>query len=206
MSKKEKNTLLSILIVGVVIVTIIFATFTRKPAISNNMLSENNSNNWDVSFNLLDSGSSITILEYASLEQDYLTFNPNSTIITLPHALLKAPGDKVIYKWNVKNKGDINAILTGKTDIKVGNIIWNSAETLDDISRKNLINDIEIKFTYADGTDIKIGDKLEKNNGTRELMVTIEYVRRDEPQVLPSHSVHFNNITAVLIYGQDYNN
>lgn len=206
MSKKEKNTLLSILIVGVVIVTILFATFTRKPAISNNMLAENNSNNWDVSFNLLDSGSSITTLEYASVEQDYLTFNPNSTIITLPRALLKAPGDKVIYKWNVKNKGDINAIITGKTDINVGNIVWDSAETLDAESKEKLIKDIEIKFTYADGTDIKIGDKLEKTKGSRELMVTIEYVRRDEPQVLPSHSVHFNNITAALVYGQDYNN
>ena len=40
-------------------------------------------------------------------------------------------------------------------------------------------------------------------NEVKELVLTIEYVKKDTNQVLPSKNVTFSNITAGITYGQE---
>ena len=211
MNEKTKNVLLGVLVVGLVSMTVAYAALTQTLNINGSATVQNIASSWKVRFRALDTakdGSTyqpITTTGYATMAQDAaLSFTSDSTIVTLPMVTLKAPGDKVEYVWVVENTGDINAVLTGKTDITLGKATWANDETLDATGKAALINDIDVKFTYADGTAITANtDKLAKTTGKKLLKVTVEYKKTGETQTLPSKDVTFNNITAALTYGQD---
>lgn len=214
MTEKTKNVLLGVLIVGLVSMTVAYAALTQTLNINGSATVQNISQSWHVRFRALDStkdGSTYTAItptQYATLANDAaLSFTSDSTIVTLPAVTLKAPGDKVEFVWVVENTGDINAILTGKTDITLGAATWGQNETLDATAKQALIDDIDVTFTYADGTAITANsDTLAKTTGKAYLKVKIEYVKDTvNAQTLPSQDVTFSSITAALTYGQDSN-
>ena len=203
MDSKIKNEMIILLIIGVVAMTIIYATITRRPDIRADLKGENNTAGWSVRFNYIDNGDSILSAGYAVIpENTKLEITEDSTLVVLPRVILKAPGDRVDFKFKVENNGDIDAIINDILEINFNDVIWDINESLSDTDRNNLVNDIKVSFTYGDGSSIGIGDKL-TTGSSKDLMVSIEYVKRDTPQVLPSHDVIFKNITAALIYGQD---
>ena len=203
MDTKIKSQMIALLIIGVVAMTIIYATITRRLDINAGLKNENASAGWTVRFNSIDAGLSISKVGYTVIDDGAsLNFSEDSTLIVLPNVLLKAPGDKATFRFKVENIGDINATVTGIVPINYRNVSWNINETFNDKQREDFLNDIKVSFTYDDGSEISIGDKL-TTGSSKNLKVVVEYIKRDTPQTLPSHDVRFNNITAAIIYGQD---
>ena len=187
--------------------TVAYAALTQTLNINGSAKVQNVTSSLRVRFKALTSGNPITTSGYATVPNNAaLSFTDDSTVVTLPQVTLKAPGDKVTFKWTVANTGDINAKLTGMTAISKGTATYDANETLTSDQKTALENDIQVTFKYADGTTITPGtDTLAKTNGARDLMVTVEYVKTESVQTLPSHDVTFSNITAALVYGQDTN-
>ena len=221
MSDKAKNILLGVLIVGLVSMTVAYAALSQTLTINGSAQVQGRDTTWHVRFNSystnaacpsgtneFENSKAICTGGYATLAANSaIDITSDSTLATLPQVTLKAPGDKVVFRWKVENTGDVNAILTGKTNITLGAATWDPAETISQSQKDALINDISLSFTYADGTAITPNsDTLAKTTGAADLMVTIEYVKTQEDQVLPTRAVTFDSITAALVYGQDANN
>lgn len=206
MNEKTKNVLLGVLIVGLVSMTVAYAALTQTLNINGSATVQNINSSWRVRFNTVNSGSEIAKEQYA-LVQDNATslasyITSDSTLITLPRVTLKAPGDKVTFRWIVENTGDINAIITGVNAISKGSATYADDETLTAEQRTKFENDIRVTFTYDDDTAIAVGNKL-ANHDSKVVKAVVEFVKTSETQTLPSKDVTFGGITAAITYGQD---
>lgn len=203
MTEKTKNVLLGVLIVGLVSMTVAYAALTQTLNINGSATVQNLSSSWRVRFKALTSGTAITPEQYATLADGAaLSFTEDSTIVTLPNVTLKAPGDKVTFRWTIENSGDINAIITGVTPISKGSATYAADETLTAEQRTAFENDIRVTFTYEDGTAIAQGNKLAAKNSV-DVKAVVEYVKTEATQTLPARNVQFSGITAAITYGQD---
>ena len=205
MTEKTKNVLLGVLIVGLVSMTVAYAALTQTLNINGSATVQNLSQSWRVRFNTADSNE-IAKEQYALVENNLTSLSgvitDDSTIITLPRVTLKAPGDKVTFRWVVENTGDINAIVTGVNAISKGNATYDKDETLTPEQRTAFEKDIKVTFTYDDNTAIAQGDKL-ANHDSKVVKAVVEFVKTDATQTLPSKDVTFDGITAAITYGQD---
>ena len=205
MTEKTKNVLLGVLIVGLVSMTVAYAALTQTLNINGSATVQNLSQSWRVRFNTADSNE-IAKEQYALVENDLTSLSTkiadDSTLITLPRVTLKAPGDKVTFRWVVENTGDINAIVTGVNAISKGNATYDKDETLTPEQRTAFEKDIKVTFTYDDNTAIAQGDKL-ANHDSKVVKAVVEFVKTDATQTLPSKDVTFDGITAAITYGQD---
>ncbi|MBQ9181047.1 MAG: hypothetical protein IJ134_00165, partial [Bacilli bacterium] len=124
--------------------------------------------------------------------------------VTVPHVTLKAPGDKVEYRFKVVNEGEITGYINELTNIGIGTITYGAGETLTAEQKTSFQNDIQVTLTYNDQlkTRLAYNDEL-KQNEEKELILTIQYIKRETEQVLPTSDVTFTNITASITYGQD---
>lgn len=203
MTEKTKNVLLGVLIVGLVSMTVAYAALTQTLNINGSATVQNLSKSWRVRFNTADSNE-IAKEQYALVENNLTSLSSvidnDSTLIVLPRVTLKAPGDKVTFRWVVENTGDINAIVTGVNPISKGTATYASDETLAD--RAAFENDIRVTFTYDNDTAIAKGDKL-ANHDSKVVKAVVEFVKTDATQTLPSKDVTFDGITAAITYGQD---
>lgn len=206
MTEKTKNVLLGVLIVGLVSMTVAYAALTQTLNINGSATVQNLSQSWRVRFNTVNSGSEIAKEQYALVENDLTSLSTkiadDSTLITLPRVTLKAPGDKVTFRWIVENTGDINAIVTGVNAISKGNATYDKDETLTPEQRTAFEKDIKVTFTYDDNTAIAEGDKL-ANHDAKVVKAVVEFVKTEATQTLPSKDVTFDGITAAITYGQD---
>ena len=206
MTEKTKNVLLGVLIVGLVSMTVAYAALTQTLNINGSATVQNLSQSWRVRFNTVNSGSEIAKEQYALVENDLTSLSTkiadDSTLITLPRVTLKAPGDKVTFRWIVENTGDINAIVTGVNAISKGNATYDKDETLTPEQRTAFEKDIKVTFTYDDNTAIAQGDKL-ANHDAKVVKAVVEFVKTEATQTLPSKDVTFDGITAAITYGQD---
>ncbi|MBQ9181209.1 MAG: hypothetical protein IJ134_01010, partial [Bacilli bacterium] len=120
------------------------------------------------------------------------------------HVTLKAPGDKVEYRFKVVNEGEITGYINELTNIGIGTITYGANETLTSEQKTAFQNDIQVTLTYNDQSKTRLAynDELEQNQ-EKELILTIQYIKRETEQVLPTSDVTFTNITASITYGQD---
>ncbi|MBQ9181960.1 MAG: hypothetical protein IJ134_04950, partial [Bacilli bacterium] len=107
-------------------------------------------------------------------------------------------------RFKVVNEGEITGYINELTNIGIGTITYGAGETLTAEQKTSFQNDIQVTLTYNDQSKTRLAynDALAKNE-EKELILTIQYVRRESEQVLPTSDVTFTNITASITYGQD---
>lgn len=117
------------------------------------------------------------------------------TSITNIGVTLVKPGDKVVYRFKVKNKGSIPAKLSANTAI--GTISCTGGANTTEAS--NTCANISYTLTYGDGKVPTAGDTLAAS-AEKDLILTIEF--KSTATAVPSSAVTVNGISATLEYVQ----
>ena len=204
MRERNKNILLGVLVVGIVSMTVVFAALSQNLNINGRAKVQNLDSSWNIHFaHISDTANEVKNYEYATTTGT-LDLSNNYTTVTVPHVTLKAPGDKVEYRFKVVNEGEITGYINELTNIGIGKITYAVGETLTAEQRTSFQSDIQVTLTYNDQskTALAYNDELEQNE-EKELILTIQYIKRETEQVLPTSDVTFTNITASITYGQD---
>ena len=145
------------MILAVTGLSIAYAAYTSTLRISGNVTARASEKSWNVKFDDLDYGKtgSASITQAPTISATQISgFNVN----------FYAPGDAIEYTWNVSNLGIIDAELTAKS---MGTLACapaaSSAATQEEANE--FCKDLVFTITYADGSEIKIGDKISKAQG-----------------------------------------
>lgn len=192
MGSKEnrvRNVVLGVLAVSLIGLTVAYAQLTQRLNI--NGTAKSKSNTWDIHFENLKS----TVTGNAVLSQDNpLTIVSNSTTISGSVGNLSLPGDSIVYTFDIANKGTISAQLSADPIISMPECSSNDA-TGATVVCENVI----YTLTYADGSKIKTGDILEKDE-KKAAKLTLSL--KNSMSAVPSAEVDITNIAAVLNYNQ----
>ena len=184
--------------------TVVFAALSQNLNINGRAKVQNLDSSWNIHFaHISDTANEVKNYEYATTTGT-LDLSNNDTTVTVPHVTLKAPGDKVEYRFKVVNEGEITGYINELTNIGIGTITYGAGETLTAEQKTSFQNDIQVTLTYNDQSKTRLAynDELEQNQ-EKELILTIQYIKRETEQVLPTSDVTFTNITASITYGQD---
>ena len=209
MGEKTKNVLLSVLVVGLVSMTVAYAALSQTLNINGSATVQNVASSWKVRFKSLTSGTAITPSGYASVTGNVTSISipEDSTSVTLPAATLKAPGDKVVYKWLVANDGDINAKITTAPILALGEptcdggCVGEGKVFATETDKTNFLSKINVSLVYDDTDTAPAVDDALNAGATRTLKATIEL--DSSATTLPASDVSFTGINAHMIYGQN---
>lgn len=81
--------------------------------------------------------------------------------------ILREPGDKVIFRFRLVNKGDNSCIIS-----KIKEKIHCNQDSLN--KYKEVCNSLKYDLTYEDGVSVMVGDTL-TDNSSKNVKLTIEY-------------------------------
>lgn len=216
MSEKTKNVLLGVLIVGLVSMTVAYAALSQTLNINGSAKVQAKGTSWNVHFTSEDGDHDpIETVGYAKTTTQGATLTLTNTDVTAPDVTLIAPGDKVSFYFDVVNEGEINAKLNSlpnnvsASGVLSGYTVAYADASASDAVLQALTSDIVVKLTYADGTAIGSTDTLKgtlhqpATDRRKDLVLTIEYVKSESEQELPSKEVTISGISSHLIYVQD---
>lgn len=152
--KKRDNGFKIIAVIALVLavagLSIAYASFTSNLTINGTATV---SSNWNIEWQNLNG----SVVNYASIEDANLSIQSGNQAILGTIGNLFAPGDSITWTWEVKNKGTINAKLTGLTlaNLTCSPVIGGEA-TQEEATA--LCNDIDLTFTYAGSSISAISD------------------------------------------------
>ncbi len=107
---------------------------------------------------------------------------------------LTKPGDGMVYNFEVVNEGTIPAAISF---VEVGK----PSCTSDNQDEADLLcNNLTYTFTYGDGSEIKVGDKL--SVGDRKSL-KLYLIFNNEATMVPSNEVSVTGLSAKMIFAQD---
>ena len=201
MNGKTKNILIAVLLVGIISMTIAYASLSQVLNINGTAQLQNRSASWNIHFTHIQSGTEIDPHGYASVPANStISLTDSNTTATLPMVTLNSPGDYVDFYFDVINEGDITGYLNIINNINIPSPSYANNETLTSEQRTALEAAITGSITDANGNALTLNGSLAKN-GRLNLRVRISF--DSNATVLPSQNVTFSNITASLVYGQD---
>ncbi len=162
MSSNKKNIFLVILIIGVLSMSIAFAALSSRLSISGSVgVSETT---WDIRFQNFSSSSTPQTTTLGETNTGVLkSVTTNATKITNLKVDLKKPGDIVIYTFDIKNNGSIDARLSTFTQsmtCEVDNLCGYA--------------DYLVECRDSNNKVVALGDTLSKNS-SYSCSVTIKY-------------------------------
>ena len=226
MNERTKNILLGVLIVGIISMTVAYASLTQNLRINSSAKVQGKSTSWNIHFkHIEDTSNEVQPKEYATAASNSITLSETDTVATMPTVTLKAPGDSVEFYFNVINEGEITGYVNIVNNITIPDPEFAQDETLTEAQRTELKNSIQATLTYANGNAINVGDSIAKDE-EKQLKLVIRFVdngntakvdtkgkviklsnvktgnKEIAAQVLPSKNVTFSGITASLVYGQ----
>ncbi|MBR4618256.1 MAG: hypothetical protein IKO49_03025 [Bacilli bacterium] len=181
---KSKSALIAILVVGLVTMTVVYATLSTTLTISNSATVA--ATKWDIHFENL-AQEAITGSNTAEVKTP-AAIETDTTKISGLSVEFKKPGDFVTYTVNVKNAGDIPAKLTTYTP-----------GTPTCSTNTSFCSNVEYTITYSDGTAIKVGDTI-ASKASKTLKVTIKL--KANITSMPAADVPVTNLGLTLIYTQ----
>ena len=192
MIKKEK-TAIFIAAIALLLSTggIIFAALTSTLNINGG--AEFNPSNWNVKFTGL-------VSKYQTGDATGTTPSLSATTVGTYSVVLKGPGDKVVYKFDVTNSGSLDAVLATYTKPSP---ICTATGDANDVDDEDLICDnLVYTLNYDEFGDplVVINDTLESLQ-TRTLVLTIEYPIT--MLTVPADAVTIEFPTVTLIYEQE---
>lgn len=186
MKTRTKNTLLIVLIVGLVSMTIAYAALSTTLRIGSS--AKIASSEWDIHFENLNlvtnaSGNTGTVITPAQIQ-------PNTTKISGLVVDLKKPGDSVSYTFDIVNDGDINA--------KLGSLVL---ATPNCGSNQSACSKLEYYVRYTTGgTTPQVGDTLNKNTSINATL-TVKYKENDP--VSTENDVSVSGLSITFLYNQN---
>lgn len=187
MSEKTKNVLLAVLVVGLVSMTVAYATLSTTLTIENNATVA--ATNWDVHFaNLVrDTNSTTTVTTEPSL---------TATSITGLQATFVKPGDYVSYTFNIVNSGDIDAKLATFTK---------ETPTCGEADTNGFCaSNIEYELSYDDNgtaTQFQTGS-VQFLNHNQTITATLTIRLKSSVTAMPTTALTVSGIGATFVYEQ----
>ena len=224
MNNKVQNILLGVLAVGLIGITVAYATLSQQLKI--NGTAKVASAKWDVHFANMSTGAKTGYAEIATTGK----LTASGTTVSGNFGTLKAPGDSITYTFDIENAGDINAIIDTVTGGQ-SFTCTSATKSVADAVCKDLTYSIkytdgnatiakdeasaictQLKYTikYSDGatTTIAKGDKLAKATSAsaptkKNVTLTITYNKTDAQQTLASEDVTVTADPMTITYVQD---
>ena len=176
MDNVKKSFLIIALVIGIIAITVAFATLSTRLSISGTASVPDVS--WNIHFQnwTPDTQNKVTVgtneqdntAEYPSVSQLEQSLTPNVTLVEGLNVTLKQPGDYAKYKFQIINEGTIDAELNSFS----APMTCTSGSGCDDV-----IN-YEVKCYYNEdftGSELTTHSVLEKTNGTAYCYLKVEY-------------------------------
>ena len=186
-NNRVKNVLLLILTIGFVTMTVAYATFTSQLIIRDNEIAMTNAT-WDIHF---ENGRPVRPVGGSVVTQEPTL---TATLISGLRATFQGVGDGVVYDFDIKNAGTLNAVLSSITKTTPVCTSTNVAEA------NQVCSNIEYKLVYKEtGNEVSIGDKLD--SGESKTVSLIVNYNSNEPIILTS-KVIISGFDAVFNYVQ----
>ena len=195
MKGKTRNILLGVLVVGLITMTVAYASLSQRLNI-NGSAAVNGASNWNVKFTEVTTGK-ITKTGYAAVDTTATLVQTGATQVLTPQVTFKAPGDSVTFKFNVTNDGSINAKLSSFTTITIGNVTSSSSSDTSNLS--TFKNQISASLTYADGTAIAVNDTLNAGQ-TKSLKLVLTF--SSSATTLPVGTLTIPLVQSTMVYSQ----
>jgi len=109
-----------------------------------------------------------------------------------------APGDSVVYTFDVVNDGTFDAEISSIT-VDTPTCTGNGANATTDAD--NVCKNLSYKLTYADGTAVAQGDTLD-SKATKSLKLALTYSSSITAEQLPQDDVAIANLEVTIVYSQ----
>lgn len=126
------------------------------------------------------------------------TINTNDTTIGDFAVKLDTPGDSISYTFDVKNEGTFNAEVSSIT-IPTPTCTGMGEQAA--VDAENVCKNLSYTLTYADGTAIQTGDKLNASE-SKSMKLTLTYKGDINTNELPNNDVAISDLATSIIYGQ----
>lgn len=180
--------ILFITCVSVIGISFTYASITSKLSIDG--YASMNSMKWSVHFQNLSNAN----LKGTTLEVNKPTLKNNSTSISDFEVEFMNINDGVSYTFDVINDGDLDAKISSIVIPKP--VCTSTGDTAYEDSSL-ICDNLSYSLTYLDGTEIQIGDTLEKGQ-SKSLVLKLEYLGTK----LPQNVVEISGLSIALIYVQ----
>lgn len=192
MNNKVQNILLGVLAVGLIGITVAYATLSQQLTI--NGTAKVASATWDVHFENMSDGAKVGYAEIATTGK----LTASGTTVSGSFGTLKAPGDSITYTFDVKNAGSINAKITGINPTTPGKTCAPATTGGSASVATTVCNGITYTIQYTDGgKNLAVGDTLTAGE-TKQ--ITMKVAKTDN--TLASEDVTVTATPMTITYSQ----
>ena len=186
-SEKTRNIILIVLAVCLIGITVAYATLSQNLSISG--VANVDKTKWSIHF-----ANVLTPKVEGQATGGKAVLNSGSTVLTISEGTLSAPGDKIVYTFDVINEGDLPA----EVETTLTQMESCKAENGSDVSI--FCNKIGLDLVYADtNTKVQKSDRL-LSKETKTLNLIITYDKDKLLTTLPTSPITLSNITSTINY------
>ena len=186
-NERTRNIILIVLAVCLIGITVAYATLSQNLNISG--VANVDKTSWNIHFTNV-----LTPKVEGQATGGKAVLNSGSTVITISEGTLSAPGDKIVYTFDVINEGDLPA----EVETTLTQMESCKAENGSDVSI--FCNKIGLDLVYAEtNTKVQKSDRLlSKEKKTLNLVIT--YDKAKLLTSLPTSPIVLSNITSTINY------
>ena len=186
-NERTRNIILIVLAVCLIGITVAYATLSQNLNISG--VANVDKTSWNIHFTNV-----LTPKVEGQPTGGKATLNSGSTVLTISEGTLSAPGDKIVYTFDVINEGDLPA----EVETTLTQMESCKAENGSDVSM--FCNKIGLDLVYADTKEkVQKNDRLlSKEKKTLNLIIT--YDKDKLLTTLPTSPIVLSNITSTINY------
>ena len=186
-NERTRNIILIVLAVCLIGITVAYATLSQNLNISG--VANVDKTSWNIHFTNV-----LTPKVEGQATGGKAVLNSGSTVITISEGTLSAPGDKIVYTFDVINEGDLPA----EVETTLTQMESCKAENGSDVSM--FCNKIGLDLVYADTKEkVEKSDRL-LSKETKTLNLIITYDKDKLLTSLPTSPIVLSNITSTINY------
>ena len=186
-NERTRNIILVVLAVCLIGITVAYATLSQNLNISG--VANVDKTSWNIHFTNV-----LTPKVEGQATGGKATLNSGSTVLTISEGTLSAPGDKIVYTFDVINEGDLPA----EVETTLTQMESCKAENGSDVSI--FCNKIGLDLVYADTKEkVQKSDRL-LSKETKTLNLIITYDKDKLLTTLPTSPIVLSNITSTINY------
>ena len=186
-NERTRNIILIVLAVCLIGITVAYATLSQNLNISG--VANVDKTSWNIHFTNV-----LTPKVEGQATGGKAVLNDGKTVLTISEGTLSAPGDKIVYTFDVINEGDLPA----EVETTLTQMESCKAENGSDVSM--FCNKIGLDLVYADTKEkVQKSDRL-LSGETKTLNLIITYDKDKLLTSLPTSPIVLSNITSTINY------